>query len=87
MFLYYKIILKITLGKKRHIFLKTKLYNYVMIIKLKKKLQSYNLGFLYCSDTAMDILDGDDVRLSYNGVYAERDIVQVMVLFLSLLCL
>lgn len=45
MFLYYKIILKITLGKKRHIFLKTKLYNYVMIIKLKKKLQSYNLGF------------------------------------------
>eukprot|EP00105_Crassostrea_gigas_P018814 XP_011437035.1 PREDICTED: copine-8 isoform X1 [Crassostrea gigas] len=26
--------------------------------------------------TAMDILDGDDVRLSYNGVYAERDIVQ-----------
>lgn len=56
-----------------------------MIIKLKKKLQSYNLGFLYCSDTAMDILDGDDVRLSYNGVYAERDIVQVMVLFLSVL--
>lgn len=31
----------------------------------------------------MDILDGDDVRLSYNGVHAERDIVQVMVLFLS----
>lgn len=26
--------------------------------------------------TAMDILDGDDVRLSYNGVHAERDIVQ-----------
>lgn len=26
--------------------------------------------------TAMNILDGDDVRLSYNGVYAERDIVQ-----------
>lgn len=26
--------------------------------------------------TAMDILDGDDVRLSYNGAYAERDIVQ-----------
>lgn len=26
--------------------------------------------------TAMDILDGDDVRLSYNGVYAVRDIVQ-----------
>lgn len=45
MFLYFKIILKITLGKKRHIFLKTKLYNYVMIIQLKKKLQGYNLGF------------------------------------------
>lgn len=29
----------------------------------------------------MDILDGDDVRFFYNGVYAERDIVQVMVLF------
>lgn len=26
--------------------------------------------------TAMDILDGDDVRLSYNGVHAVRDIVQ-----------
>lgn len=26
--------------------------------------------------TAMDILDGDEVRVSYNGVYAERDIVQ-----------
>ena len=25
----------------------------------------------------MNILDGDDVRVSYNGVYAERDIVQV----------
>ena len=26
----------------------------------------------------MNILDGDDVRVSYNGVYAERDIVQVL---------
>lgn len=26
--------------------------------------------------TAMDILDGDEVRVSYNEVYAERDIVQ-----------
>lgn len=24
----------------------------------------------------MDVLDGDDTRLSYNGIYAERDIVQ-----------
>ena len=27
--------------------------------------------------SAMDILDGDDVRLSSKGRYAERDIVQV----------
>ena len=27
---------------------------------------------------AMDILDGDDVRLSSRGRYAERDIVQVL---------
>lgn len=26
----------------------------------------------------MNILDGDDVRVSYNGHYAERDIVQVI---------
>ena len=26
---------------------------------------------------AMNVLDGDEVRLSYNGVYAQRDIVQV----------
>ena len=28
---------------------------------------------------AMDVLDGDDVRLSSRGRYAERDIVQVSV--------
>ena len=27
--------------------------------------------------SAMNVLDGDEVRLSYNGVYAQRDIVQV----------
>lgn len=30
-----------------------------------------------CLFSAMDILDGDDVRLSSRGRYAERDIVQV----------
>ena len=27
--------------------------------------------------SAMNVLDGDDVRLSFRGQYAERDIVQV----------
>ena len=36
----------------------------------------YKLIF-YGIFSAMNILDGDDVRVSYNGVYAERDIVQV----------
>ena len=36
----------------------------------------YKLIF-YGIFSAMNILDGDDVRVSYNGVNAERDIVQV----------
>jgi len=33
---------------------------------------------IFCSlCTAMKVLDGDDVRLSAKGRYAERDIVQV----------
>ena len=32
--------------------------------------------------TAMEVLDGDDVRLSSRGRYAERDIVQVLLTFL-----
>ena len=37
--------------------------------------------------SAMEVLDGDDVRLSSRGRYAERDIVQVggMLLYVSLL--
>lgn len=32
---------------------------------------------------AMNILDGDDVRLSARGRYAERDIVQVIYMILQ----
>ena len=32
---------------------------------------------MFSAVSAMDILDGDDVRLSHQGRYAERDIVQV----------
>ena len=31
------------------------------------------------SIAAMEVLDGDDVRLSSRGKYAERDIVQVFI--------
>jgi len=31
-----------------------------------------------CAYAAMKVLDGDDVRLSARGRYAERDIVQVI---------
>ena len=36
--------------------------------------------------SAMNVLDGDDVRLSHRGQYAERDIVQVSV-WVSFLCM
>jgi hypothetical protein len=32
---------------------------------------------IYIFVSAMEVLDGDDVRLSSRGKYAERDIVQV----------
>jgi hypothetical protein len=32
-----------------------------------------------CYISAMNVLDGDEVRLSYQGRVAQRDIVQVLV--------
>ena len=36
--------------------------------------------------SAMNVLDGDEVRLSYNGIYAQRDIVQVLEFTFAIIC-
>ena len=37
-----------------------------------------------CMCAAMKVLDGDDVRLSSKGRYAERDIVQVQITVITM---